>query len=384
MEPKQIFNLDQAIKEWQAPFRASGVFTRDNLRELANHATDAFLEQPSYGLSAHERFAVVVQQLGEPQDLIAAYAGCNRDKMIKSYMLYFLMGIGGIVLMVVLLPFHAFRGYTFMTSMMGLSHDWLPYTYWSYWALFILLISIGYIHFIRRAHMRRIPHSSRAPVFLKLLFLVVFILIVTGYQLVMSRDLTPDYTFAQRQLFFVRQHLLLVPGLLWILVTTFYATWMHFQRSSLKANLAIHANQQLCFLAGGLFFMAVMKIPTYGTHLQLGIAPHISILVPYLLIGAAPLLLYLFNTHLLKPGIKRPYVILGRLGIFTLVVFLLPNQITSWSVEELSKEEITALSEASRSTLTITVQIFTIFTLLTPYLLYYRNWRKGELFVTSG
>ena len=124
MENGLAFNLEDAIERWQRPLRASGAFTRDNLEELTGHLEDIYQANENFVETGERRFQAAVLQLGDSDTLIKAYARSNEHRLAREYLLFFMAGMVGFVLIYMCMVM-LYSLYILGLSRLGLQGVWM-------------------------------------------------------------------------------------------------------------------------------------------------------------------------------------------------------------------------------------------------------------------
>ncbi len=90
-----MFNLEQAILDWQRQMLAAGIQTPVPLEELESHLRDEIEQQRKSGLSAQPAFEAAVGQIGPARALKNEFKKGERTFMKKTLLV--LAGIFGVL-----------------------------------------------------------------------------------------------------------------------------------------------------------------------------------------------------------------------------------------------------------------------------------------------
>ncbi|MBX2876548.1 MAG: hypothetical protein KTR30_30790 [Saprospiraceae bacterium] len=259
MESRQSFNVDHAIKQWLFPLRSSGVFTKDNLQELACHVRDSYDSSAFSGLSEEIRFQNTVQQFGSRTDLIVEYKKNNQSSIAKEYCLYLLMGaIGSFGLFMIMKLCFAILCKASIYA--GLSRSNLALVTWgSAILIYAFWTYQGWIFFKTANKPRKFISSkifrvSRQPV----LMIAGFLTLVYVSHMFLSNWMrhTSNAHIPDLQLVSVYQdvRLIFLTGIpvWWLFILLAWSVWLYGHSTKLNNARLFRNNKSVSFLAGGI------------------------------------------------------------------------------------------------------------------------------------
>ncbi|MCA9170117.1 MAG: hypothetical protein KDB23_20715 [Planctomycetales bacterium] len=95
-----MFDLENAIRDWQQALSETGTVSTDDLLELDEHLREIVAELKAKGCTPFEAFAVAKLRLGDAHDLAAEFGKVNRVRLWRQLLLWMVIGyVGGNVLM---------------------------------------------------------------------------------------------------------------------------------------------------------------------------------------------------------------------------------------------------------------------------------------------
>ncbi len=403
METCKKFDLNNAIHNWQTPLRSSGVFTRENLDELADHIKDAFENYPAEELSNKEKFNAVIEQMGDAETLIPGYAENNRPLIAREYILYFLMGAFGII------SIH-FLGkvfqdiFAFIAVQSGLTGKNLEFAL--YVSVFIILLSfiVLFISVFRSVYLNKKKTGKR---FLALfqypgLLIIGFIISVFAFHAPFIQETTFlmdnkieilwEFTPYRNSISLLSLSLLII----WMMVLCVWSGWMVNKHRNQRKAILIKQNKYISFLTGGITLIvlfifnnlaySVFPILVLNLSLHIGIG---NILLNILLAGVlmTPFLLYRYS-HKFSGIILENWHFSTNTGLYkklsgvsavVLIVYLLSTTFRNWFFNQKELYEVTRAIDYSTSD--FLQAVFTFGIILFSVLNYNRKRKKGKLIV---
>lgn len=405
MESRQTFDVDHAIEQWLSPLRSSGVFTKDNLEELAYHIQDSYDSSASSGLSKETRFQNVLQQFGNREALIGEYAQNNQSHIAKEYFLYLLIG-AVVSLGIYMVMRFSFGVLCWASVYVGVNKSNLALTTWgSAILLYSFWTYLSWI-FFQSANKSSRNFGSKLSRFLRYpgLIIIGFLALLytflnnwipqTGNAHIPNLQLTAAYQEA---------NLVFLTGIpvWWLFILLAWSMWLYKHHTQLDPRSLLANTKRVSFIAGGmisvlsviLFIQTQTGIPMF--FLALGLSSEAGILIlKCILIGLIllPFLIYGLCHFYPKAFVKvwhlevsfKTYKYLIFVTLATLFLYTGSVYLWKWTFSQADVwGEIYSAGYLNFNSSNLLL-FFWMLLLLLPIIEYNRRYRKGYLIETGS
>lgn len=408
MESQQTFNVDHAIEQWLSPLRSSGVFTKDNLEELAYHIQDSYDNSASSDLSKETRFQNVLQQFGNREALIAEYAQNNQSYIAKEYFLYLLIG-AVVSLGIYMIMRFSFGVLCWASVYVGVNKSnlalatWgsaiLLYSFWTYlsWIFFQSANKPSRTFSLKLSRFLRYP--GLIIVGFPPLFYISHIFLNnwmrhTGIAHIPNLRSTAAYQEAR---------LVFLTGIpvWWLLILLAWSIWLYKHHTQLNTRSLLANNKRVSFIAGGmisllsviLFLQTQTGLPMF--FLALGLGPDtgrlalkgimISLIVlPFLIYG----LCHFYPRVIVKAWhlevSSKTYKYLLFVTLATLFLYMGSIYIWKWIFIQVDVSRKVYSAGYLNFTSPRLLLLFWMLLLVLPIIEYNRRYKKGYLIETGS